>query len=198
MNLPPKSNIVLKFTHYLIVVLITTLLMKKLFLFSLFIVFISACKQSAPSTIDTEAEKLKISNLLDTLNSTAAKADFDAYFSLYTKDAIFAGTDASERWDHAAFKVWAKPYFDKGEAWNFSVIERNIFIDASGQFAWFDELLNTQMKICRGSGVLVKENNNWKIKQYILSTTVPNDQLDSVIKIKAPIEDSLIEKLSKK
>jgi hypothetical protein len=36
--------------------------------------------------------------------------------------------------------------------------------------AWFDELLNTQMKICRGSGVLVKKiGQEWKIKQYVLS-----------------------------
>jgi hypothetical protein len=31
------------------------------------------------------------------------------------------------------------------------------------QTAWFDELLDTQMKICRGSGILVKENKQWKI-----------------------------------
>ena len=58
--------------------------------------------------------------------------------------------------------------------------------------AWFDELLDTQMKICRGSGVLVFVNNQWKIKHYVLSMTFPNDNTDEVIKIKAPIEDALI------
>lgn len=176
--------------------------MKKIFLFSLIVFFISACKQPTKTTddlsIDVKAEKLQISNLLDSLNSSAARADYDTYFSLYAEDAVFTGTDATERWDKAAFKIWAKPIFAKGKAWNFSALERNIFIDTSGKFAWFDELLNTQMKICRGSGVFVKENNIWKLKQYILSTTIPNDQMDSIIKIKDPIEDLMIQKLSKK
>jgi hypothetical protein len=63
--------------------------------------------------------------------------------------------------------------------------------------AWFDELLNTQMKICRGSGVLVFINGKWKIKHYVLSMTIPNDNVDEVVKIKAPIEDDLIAKLKK-
>jgi hypothetical protein len=61
--------------------------------------------------------------------------------------------------------------------------------------AWFDELLNTQMKICRGSGVLVLIDGKWRIKHYVLSMTIPNDKTDEVIKIKAPIEDALISTL---
>ena len=53
------------------------------------------------------------------------------------------------------------------------------------------------MKICRGSGVLVKVKNSWKIKHYVLSMTVPNDNSDEVTKIKAPIEDALISKMKK-
>ncbi len=53
------------------------------------------------------------------------------------------------------------------------------------------------MKICRGSGVLVKEGKAWKIKHYVLSMTVPNDQVDAAIKIKAPIEDALIDGYTK-
>jgi hypothetical protein len=49
-----------------------------------------------------------------------------------------------------AFQAFAKPYFDKGrlgilQHWNV------IFILIKQRNAWFDELLNTQMKICRGS-----------------------------------------------
>lgn len=94
--------------------------------------------------------------------------------------------------------AWAKPIFDKGRAWSFTAFDRNIYFDQSGKLAWFDELLNTQMKICRGSGVLVKEGNAWKVKQYILSTTVPNDKLDSVIKMKSQMEDSIIHSFTKK
>lgn len=54
------------------------------------------------------------------------------------------------------------------------------------------------MKICRGSGVLEKVGNQWKIKQYVLSATIPNDVIDNVTKIKTPIEDAIILNLKKK
>lgn len=77
-------------------------------------------------------------------------------------------------------------------------MERHIFFDKTGKTAWFDELLNTQMKICRGSGVLVRIGKEWKIQHYVLSMTIPNDEVDAAIKIKAPIEDLFIAKLQKK
>ena len=154
----------------------------------------SACSQvntiSAP--IDNASSAKQISSLLDSFNLAAAKADYNRYFGYYTDDAIFTGTDATERWDKKEFMVWAKPYFDKGHTWNFKTIDRHIYFDSIGNTAWFDELLNTQMKVCRGSGVLVKAGNDWKIKQYILSATIPNDLIDSVVALKAPIEDSII------
>jgi len=64
--------------------------------------------------------------------------------------------------------------------------------------AWFDELLNTQMKICRGSGVLIKTDNTWKIQQYVLSMTIPNNNTDTVVKLKTSTEDSIINTLLKK
>ena len=48
------------------------------------------------------------------------------------------------------------------------------------------------MKICRGSGVLVQEKGQWKIKHYVLSMTVPNENTNDVVKIKAPIEDKIL------
>ncbi len=137
----------------------------------------------------------EIISMLDSFNIAAAKADYKTYFNFFTDNAVFTGTDATERWDKKEFMVWAKPYFDKKKTWHFSALERHIYIDTPGTHAWFDELLNTQMKICRGSGVLVKEPNGWKIMQYILSATIPNEVMDSVVKIKAPIEDKLIKKL---
>ena len=65
-------------------------------------------------------------------------------------------------------------------------------IGINGKMVWFDELLSTQMKICRGSGVLVQENGQWKIKHYVLSMTVPNDNVDEVVKIKSVIEDKIL------
>ena len=92
---------------------------------------------------------------------------------------------------------WSKPFFDKGKAWSFTSLKRNISFSSDGKYAWFDELLDTQMKLCRGSGVLEKIGNQWKIKQYVLSQTIPNDVNDEVIKIKSLIEDPMISNLKK-
>ncbi|MEO8237924.1 MAG: nuclear transport factor 2 family protein [Flavobacterium sp.] len=144
------------------------------------------------------SEKDKVNQTLDTWHKAAADANFSTYFDLMADDGIFIGTDATENWTKPDFKVWAKPFFDKGKTWNFTALERHIFFDKTGKIAWFDELLNTQMKICRGSGVLVKVGREWKIQHYVLSMTIPNDEVDAAIKIKAPIEDLFISKLQKK
>ena len=54
------------------------------------------------------------------------------------------------------------------------------------------------MKICRGSGVLIREGNTWKIAHYVLSMTVPNDNSDEVVKVKEKIENGVLEKLKAK
>ncbi len=125
------------------------------------------------------------------------KQNYEAYFDAMAEESIFIGTDATENWNKKQFQDFAKPYFDKGKAWNFKAIERNIYFSKDGKTAWFDELLNTQMKICRGSGVLVQENQQWKIKHYVLSMTIPNEKTDEVVKIKAPIEDAFMNNFKK-
>ncbi len=165
--------------------------MKKILLFILFPFFVNT------STAQNDLKK-QINNTLDAWHKAAAEANYNNYFNTLTDDAIFIGTDATEKWNKAAFQSYAKPYFDKGKAWNFTPIERNIYFSNDKKTAWFDELLETRMKICRGSGVLVFLKGKWKIKQYVLSMTVPNDNSDEVIKIKSPIEEKLIIALKKK
>ena len=158
------------------------------------IMILSGCKSTM---INDEVAKVNINVTIDNWHKAAATANYETYFGLMTDDAIFIGTDATENWNKKAFQAYAKPHFDKGKAWNFTALERNVFVDKSGKTAWFDELLNTQMKICRGSGVLVKINKQWKIKHYVLSMTIPNENSSEAMKIKAS-EDLLIKKLQAK
>ena len=150
------------------------------------------------NNIDTDKEIKAINNMLDSWHKAASKADFDAYFKYFDEDGVFMGTDASEYWPKKDFMLWAKPIFDKGKAWDFKALERHVYIDKSGNIAWFDELLKTQMKLCRGSGVLRKTGYSWKIQQYVLSMTIPNANTDTVVRLKAPIEDSIINTLLQK
>ncbi|WP_396635973.1 nuclear transport factor 2 family protein [Maribacter sp. R77961] len=144
-----------------------------------------------------DGTKEAIATTLDTWHKAASNAEFDAYFDLMTTDAVFIGTDAMENWNIPAFKAYSKPHFDKGKAWSFTAVERNIYVDEAQDFAWFDELLNTQMKLCRGSGVLRKTDIGWKIAHYVLSIAVPNEHVSELIAIKKDSDNSLLEKLSK-
>jgi ketosteroid isomerase-like protein len=166
------------------------------------IVFLSACtqstKQATTNPTDQTESKKQIAAMLDSFNVAAANADYTKYFNFYADDATFIGTDATENWDKKKFMVWAKPFFDKKTTWNFSSIQRNIYFSKTGEMAWFDELLSTQMKICRGSGVVVKLNNEWKVQQYVLSMTIPNAQVDEIVSIKSAVEDSLMKQLAGK
>ena len=132
----------------------------------------------------------KIGKLIDEWHLAAAEEDFDAYFGRMTEDAVFIGTDASENWGIQAFKEFSKPYFDRGKAWSFTATERHIYLNQEGNMAWFDELLDTWMGICRGSGVVKLDGEGWKIAHYVLSATIPNDDMDQVIGIKKE-KDSL-------
>lgn len=166
--------------------------MKKLFFFAVNIVLFSAF---VPFKKDDDQGKSKINATLDAWHKAAAEANFNNYFNAMTDDAIFIGTDPTENWNKTAFIAFAKPYFDKGKAWNFKAVERHIYFSKDKKTAWFDELLDTQMKICRGSGVLELQNGKWKIAHYVLSIAIPNDNTNEVTKLKTAFDDALLAKL---
>ncbi|AZQ42978.1 nuclear transport factor 2 family protein [Nonlabens ponticola] len=146
-------------------------------IFLLAIILLTAC--SSYQNINKD----EVSQQIDNWHAAASSADFDAYFNLMTSDAVFIGTDASENWQLEEFKAFSKPYFDKGKAWSFTSLERNIY-ERSGVI-YFDELLDTQMGICRGSGVMYQQDGVYKIAHYVLSPTVPNDNMNEVTQLKA-------------
>src|SRR5687768_17001483 len=90
-----------------------------------------------------------INTLLDNWHIAAAKGDYNGYFGKIDNDGIYIGTDATENWGKKAFEAFSKPYFDKGKAWDFKAMERHVYFSKDGKTAWFDELLDTWMKVCR-------------------------------------------------
>ena len=104
----------------------------------------------------------------------------------FSTTAIYIGTDIAERWTVNEFKNFAKPYFDKGTAWDFKKTRRNITMASfSNNLAWFDEDLETWMGPCRGSGIAVLTETGWKIQHYVLSVAVPNDKIQAYLKVLA-------------
>jgi hypothetical protein len=159
--------------------------MKKVVYLSLLALYLIACNNNEKPIKETNVfeSKNQINEVLDAWHLNAAETNFDAYFNTMASNGIFVGTDAAEVWTVEEFKDFSKPFFDAGQAWNFTTIDRNIYLDENGKIVWFDELLDTWMGVCRGSGVLKKIDNNWKIEHYVLSVTIPNDNIQEIVNI---------------
>jgi ketosteroid isomerase-like protein len=122
------------------------------------------------------SEIAAVGAVLDAFHAAAAKADEAAYFALIADNGVFLGTDATERWDKAAFQAFAHPHFASGKGWTFTPRDRHVDLARGGTVAWFDELLDSATYgECRGTGVLEKTAGGWKITQYHLTIPMPND-----------------------
>lgn len=143
-----------------------------------------------------ETEKQHINTLLNQWHIDAATFLFDDYFNKMTDDAVFVGTDATEVWSKAAFMRFSQPFFEQRHTWDFKPIHRNLYLDYSNHYVAFDELLQTWMGLCRGSGVVVRTPNGWKIKHYVLSVAVPNEDIQAVIKAKKTNDSLTLYKLT--
>tara|TARA_B100000787_G_C16174773_1_gene288389 strand:- start:1202 stop:1717 length:516 start_codon:yes stop_codon:yes gene_type:complete len=168
--------------------------MKKVLILFLSVLTFYACTDAKVAKVDKDVIKTEVNTLLVSWHKAATDANFDGYFDKMDSTAVFIGTAAEEIWTKTEFKNFSKPYFDKGKAWSFETLERTIYVNDAADFVWFDELLTTWMGTCRGSGVLEKKDNTWKIKQYVLSVPIPNDDIQAVILAKKKNDSIFLKK----
>ena len=127
-------------------------------------------------------EETAVAAVLDDLHEAASEADGERYFNLYADNAIFLGTDITERWTIDAFKAYAQARFDQGTGWTYTPQSRHLYFSPDKKTAWFDEILhNERFGECRGTGVLVKIDDQWEIAQYHLTVPIPNALLYRVV-----------------
>ncbi len=145
-------------------------------LFDLIVRTAASQESPVPNHGASDAVRRQVDAVLTDFHDAASKADMARYFSHFTDDFVFFGTDASERWPLEQFRAFCDPIFARGRGWTYSTLERNIFVSPTGETAWFDErLANEKYGECRGTGVLVKHAGGWKLAQYNLVIPVPND-----------------------
>jgi len=124
-----------------------------------------------------------IDKTLNSFHQAASEANLKQYFSLLTDNAVFLGTDATERWTKKEFKNFVAPYFSEGHGWTYKTRERHITVNKDNKSAFFDELLeNKNYGLCRSSGLLYKTAAGWKIAQYNLSVPLPNEIAKTIVK----------------
>ncbi len=145
-----------------------------------------------------DAERARVGAVLDRFHAAAGRADLEAYFACLDPEAVFVGTDASERWTRAQFREFCGAYFARGQGWTYTPRERHVAFgwEASQRVAlmsgadlypvaFFEELLdNEKYGVCRGSGAVVGDGaGGWRIVRYTLSFTVPNEAAAEVVEV---------------
>jgi hypothetical protein len=124
-----------------------------------------------------------VNAFVDEWHDDAAHARL-AYFDKMAPDGVYIGTDKHELWHRDEFKAWAKKFFDRGAAWSFKAVRRNVYASPDQQFIWFDEILDTpNMGPCMSSGVIRKTAKGFEILHYQLSFAVPNEVSAQVTKL---------------
>ena len=123
-------------------------------------------------------------NFVDEWHLAASKADYNRYFNAMDESFVFLGTAPGERWTKNQFSLFSKPYFDKGKAWDFKANNRKWTFSSNGKIAWFDEDLDTWMRSCRGTGILVKKKGEWKLVYYNLHVLIENEKMTEFINLR--------------
>ncbi|MEM9382945.1 MAG: nuclear transport factor 2 family protein [Planctomycetota bacterium] len=122
--------------------------------------------------------------VIDEWHQAAAVGDRARYLGHFSPDAVFLGTDATERWDLATFRTYVEEHFRPGSGWTYTPSDRHVEIGPNETIAWFDEkLTSNKYGGLRGTGALRRDGDTWKIAHYSMTFTVPNDVARSVVDI---------------
>lgn len=126
-----------------------------------------------------------VNRVLDDFHEAAASGDKRRYLSQMTDDAVFLGTDEQERWPrNPDFSDYVDTHFQDGRGWTYEPVDRHVRFAARADVAWFDEVVYSATNgRFRGTGVLVRDGEQWKIAHYALSFLIDNEDWDAVIEL---------------
>ena len=138
-----------------------------------------ACAQTEPAPAEA------INRVLDDFHDAAVNGDKVRYLNHLTADAVFMGTDEQERWPKDPdFSRYVEAHFSDGHGWAYRSVERHVKVGDRADVAWFDEVVYSETNgRFRGTGVLLRDSNQWKIAHYALSFLVYNEDWDKVIEL---------------
>jgi len=149
-------------------------------------VFMGGCATTRQlrQEFDDRGDRVQIEIVMSAWHTAASIGAFDLYFDSMTDDAVFMGTDASERWGKGAFMEYAREPFSDGHGWTYVASDQHVAFSADRRTAWIDEVLaHETYGTLRGTGVLVKVGDDWKIAQYSLTFLVPNEKAGAVVEV---------------
>lgn len=145
-----------------------------------------------PESASAPPSRESIDRVLDDWHLAAAEADEDRYFAHFAPEAVFMGTDATERWTREEFRAYARERFATGTGWTYTGRDRHVAFSPAGDVAWVDERLdNARYGELRGTAVLLRVDGAWKIAHYNMVFPIPNDLAPEVV---ARIKETLLPK----
>jgi ketosteroid isomerase-like protein len=116
-----------------------------------------------------------VAAVLDDFHDAADKGDKARYLGHFTEDGVFLGTDDWERWPLPVFRNYVEKRFQDGKGWSYRSVERHVRVAGDGETAWFDEIVESaKWGRFRGTGVLLRQDGQWKVAHYALSFLIPN------------------------
>jgi|SRR3972149_11206555 len=152
-----------------------------LFVLPIFSILFLSC--STKEDVNLEAERQQLQQVLDDFVRAHEEKNLDLLLSCFSDkpDITILGTDEDELWvDKVSMGEAQKREYGTFDKITLSVRDKILKINRSGESAWFYMKVNWYVESkgtkstfdgVRTSGVLEKEDNNWKIVQ--LHTSLP-------------------------
>lgn len=136
-------------------------------------------RRPSAATLRQDAERA-----LDGLHAAARAGDRERYLASFTPEAVFVGTDGTERWGMATVREYVGLHMAPGSGWPYTPWDRHLVVDPGGEFAWFDERLRRgDYDEVRGTGVLRRVDGVWLVTHYCMAYTIPIDLSESVVEL---------------
>jgi len=112
----------------------------------------------------------------------AAEADLERHLAHVAEDGVLFGTAADERHTREELRELLEPHFASGRGLDTKPVVLNLTESKDGRFAWFDARLD-KPSLCelRGSGLLHRQKDSWRVVQYSRAFPVPNDLIEFAV-----------------
>ncbi len=119
--------------------------------------------------------------MLDAFHRAGREADLEGYLGYLAQEAVILGSDVGERFTREQVRRALESWFASGQGLETELVAVNATESEDGRFAWFDARLD-KPSLCemRGSGLLRREADGWKLVHYDFAFVIPNGLIELV------------------
>jgi len=137
---------------------------------------------SAAPPLDDDDPAYDVKAALRDFHLAASRADVRRYFKHLAPDVVYFGTDRAERFTLEKIRAFVEPYLSAGTGWTSVPFEQHVSFSPNGQIAWFEQALGRdRVGEMRATGVMRKDDGEWRIVHYNLALPVPNELAEDLV-----------------